>query len=71
MTQNNIQNIGSPKKSKQSFKEMYRKFFSKKPKHINAYIANDSKLQLEDITTINLINKVDDISFVLGVKSFL
>ena len=69
MTQNNIQNIGSPKKPKQSFKEIYKKFFSKKPKHINAYLANDSKLQLEDITTINLINKVDDISFEHVIES--
>ena len=69
MTQNNIKNIGSPKNPQQSFKEIYRKFFSKKPKHINAYIANDSKLQLEDITPINLINKVDDIYFEHVIES--
>ena len=63
MTQNNIKNIAKSKKLKQSFQEIIKKFFTRRVKPANTYVTIGSSWNLEDISSINLINKVDDISF--------
>jgi len=40
-----------------------KNYFNKFAKPVNNYIASNNQIVLEDITAINLINQVDDISF--------
>ena len=42
---------------------IFNKLFLKMQKATNSYVADNLVIKLEDITAINLINKVDDISF--------
>jgi len=44
-------------------KEAIKNYFSKFAKPANDYIASNNQIVLEDITSINLINQVDDIAF--------
>ena len=44
-------------------KDAIKNYFSKFAKPANDYIASNNQIVLEDITSINLINQVDDISF--------
>ena len=44
-------------------KEAIKNYFSKFAKPANDYVASNNQIMLEDITSINLINQVDDIDF--------
>ena len=44
-------------------KEVIKSYFNKFAKPANDYVASNNQIVLEDITSINLINQVDDISF--------
>lgn len=61
-TQNNINNLKKPKR-KLSFKLNLGRIFKRKDKVANTYVVNNTNLKLEDIESINLINKIDNISF--------
>ena len=61
-TQNNINNL-KEKKRKLSPKFNLSKVFNRKDKSANTYVVNNTNIKLEDIGSINLINKIDNISF--------
>ena len=44
-------------------KEVIKNYFNKFAKPANDYVASNNQIMLEDITSINLINQVDDIDF--------
>jgi len=50
-------------------KEAIKNYLNKFSKPSNDYIASNNKIVLEDITSINLINQVDDISFENVIKT--